>query len=545
MLRRLLIAVFLSSLLAVSVGAYWQSQASDKASQPGWNVDTSLPEKAVATPLLSVRRVPNWLVAPSSKARLANAFNVALEQHPDIQSKTCLVAYRDNDLVVEHLADEPLVPASLMKIVTAVTFLEAVGGDFRYTTSVVVQRDDLESVKNGILNGDIYLVGGGDPVLSTPDYIERYPESRVYTDITKLAEEVAEYLRENGITTIRGRVVADESRYPEAERDYAAHRLGNGDEDLEEDIWRTSLVAGNQVGPLAALILNDGYTSYPSDPSYSARTQNVRATDPARSAAVFFDDLLEARDFVITRSPITGIAPVGDERVLLGDIQSPPASEIVARMLHYSDNTTAELLFKEAGRQIGIQNGIVEIGSARSEAAYFVRGVATELIDLPTELLNEEALRIVDGSGLSSYNRLTCRIVAELLRSAGVGSMLVDALPVVGRSGTLSDCEVDGSTVDTVSSRTDDDTNNATELELNEMWVKTGTLNDVSALAGMTVADTQELVVFVVVVNGDGIITVLQSCNVLQKAVMAAALGYPYGPLTDNEMLHPKSIEVR
>ena len=180
----------------------------------------------MGTPLLSVRRTPEWLTGPVSKARLANAFGAALEQ-PVLPEKTCLVVYRNDELVYEVLGGEPLIPASLMKIATASAFLESVGPDFRYATGVFVRSDALDAAQaagNGVLRGDLYLIGAGDPVLSTPDYIARYPQSRSHTDITALADATAGALRERGIADIRGRVIGDESYYLDAERDYTGVR---------------------------------------------------------------------------------------------------------------------------------------------------------------------------------------------------------------------------------------------------------------------------------------------------------------------------------
>ena len=112
--------------------------------------------------------------------------------------------YRNDAVVVDENGDEPLTPASLMKIATASAVFEQAESADRYTTEVFVRSDALSAVSNGVLTGDMYLVGGGDPVLSTPEYIQRYAEPRAYTDIISLAEETAAALRERGITTIRG-----------------------------------------------------------------------------------------------------------------------------------------------------------------------------------------------------------------------------------------------------------------------------------------------------------------------------------------------------
>ena len=73
-----------------------------------------------------------------------------------------------------------------------------------------------------------------------------------------------------------------------------------------------------------------------------------------------------------------------------------------------------------------------------------------------------------------------------------------------------------------------------------EVRAKTGTLNDVSALAGVTVADNGDVLTFAMIANGENISASLGFCNVLQRMLMAAAVGYPYGPSPGDPSLHPR-----
>ena len=290
-------------------------------------------------------------------------------------------------------------------------------------------------------------------------------------------------------------------------------------------VWKSSFTTENQVGPLSALLLNDGYTAYSADAGSAGRRGNERAADPALHAAAAFDDLLEERGFRIRMRPGTETEPASaaeaEARILLSSVESPPASEIVARMLRHSDNTTAEMLFKEIGKRAG--------SSARHSAVLAAFDSIRPLLDLSTELTDRIA--IADGSGLSSYNRLSCRVVVELLRTAGADSVLVDGLAVVGESGTLSNCEADAPPV-------------KSSAVIGDIRAKTGTLNDVTALAGVITADNADMLVFALIVNGQGVSTVFGLCDDLQKGVMSAVLGHPYGPAADDEALQPLPVVV-
>jgi len=437
---------------------------------------------------------------------------IALRVTPD---STCLAVQVDDETVFESKPDEGLLPASLMKIVTAAAALEVMAPNEVYKTEVFVRADVLASVDDGVLRGDVYLVGGGDPVLSTPRYIERFPEPVAHTDITKLGDRVFAALTAHGITRIEGRLVGDDYWFPDKERDYTGHypQPPTGGT-LPDAVWKRSYVTLNTVGQLSGLLLNDGYRSYSWSVSSAGRRGNVRAADPAQHAASVFDDVLEARGMVITRRPASGPAPSPAERASLGSIESPPLSEVLLRMLSRSDNTTAEMLLKEVGRRTA--------GSARSTAVSSVQEIMRQKLGPLAE-----GLVVADGSGLSYHNRLTCAAMVELLSQAGPGSPLVRGLAVAGERGTLRACRpaVAGQ-----------DRNEA-------IRAKTGTLGASTALAGVSVAADGEVLTFAVIANRPSIIS-LGSCNSIRRGVMNAAARYTYRDLAPNDAVHPGDREA-
>ena len=467
---------------------------------------------------LSLALVLIWLVAPSTaygvpgegpssyqgpEDRLAEEFAavLSLREAPD---SMCLSATLDDVSIIESRSEAPLIPASLMKVATAAAALEVMRPDETYSTEVFALTEAMESIIGGVLEGDVYLIGQGDPVLSTPRYVGLYRDPVAYTDITKLADRVFASLSARGITRIEGGLVGDESWFPDQERNYTREFLpGN-----PAPVWKGSYVTENLAGPLSALLLNAGYSSY-FGVAGAGRRLNVRATNPAQHAASVFDDLLEARGMVITERPRSGVSPDPGERTLLGSVESPLLSEILARMLSRSDNTIAEMLLKEIGRRTG--------GSDRASATDVVQTILERKIGP-----SAAGSVIADGSGLSYSNRLTCKAVAELLRMAGPGSALVKGLAVAGRTGTLQFCAP-------VRSREND--------QLNEVWGKTGTLNDSTALAGMTVAAGGETITFAMIANRTGIIS-LGSCNRLRGTLLNAAANYSYGATSSATPIH-------
>ncbi len=449
--------------------------------------------------------------APEARRRLAADFSavLSLREAPD---STCVAAAVDEHRIVEERSQEALTPASLMKVVTAAAALEVFRPDEVFTTRVVADSEATATISNGVLQGDLYLIGQGDPVLSTPRYISRYPEPVAHTDITELADQVFASLSARGVVRIEGGLVGDELWFPDKQRDYTDER-SSGDDD---PIWKTSFVTANDVGPLSALLLNSGYSSYSGSLSSAGRRQHIRAEDPARHAASVFDDLLEAKGMVITQRPRSGAAPVPNLRSILGAVDSPPVSKILARMLTRSDNTIAEMMFRQIGRRTA--------GSDRASAAGGVHEILRERLGPLAD-----GLVIADGSGLSYSNRLTCAALVELLRTSGPGSPLVEGLAIAGETGSLRNCHP---------IRT-----GGNDAGLNTVKAKTGTLNHVTALAGSAVASNGETIAFAVIANGPNLI-LLGGCNRLRRTALNAAANYTYGPEAPDIPGHPADREA-
>ena len=435
---------------------------------------------------------------PESTQRLVREFSkvTSLRIAP---SSMCLTVVLDDEVIVDAQSETALVPASLMKIVIAAAALDTMGPDATFSTGVFVRTAALGSVSDGTFHGDVYLVGGGDPVLNTPNFGDRIPDPVAYTDVTELADLVRQSLAKRGVRRVQGQIVGDDSRYPDRVRDYYREFPPDGD----DPVWRYSADTVNYVGPLSGLLINEGFVSYTWLTGSDDRREYVRTADPTRHAASLFDNLLETRGLVITRRPQAGTAPPLSQLTSLGRIDSPDMAQIVARMLTRSDNTIAEMLLKEIGWRT--------VGSERALAAGAVAGIMGRLLG-PLAA----GIEIADGSGLSRYNRLTCAAVAELLRLAGPLSPLVEGLPVAGGSGTLKTCGPSARPQNGGSP--------------NAVYAKTGTVHLSNALAGVSQAANGETVTFAMIANQRNM-DQLDKCNALRRTLINAAAQYTYGPV--------------
>jgi D-alanyl-D-alanine carboxypeptidase/D-alanyl-D-alanine-endopeptidase (penicillin-binding protein 4) len=347
------------------------------------------------TPILSVRRLPVWLADTVALQKLNSGLSADLAAAgPAGSVQACLLVDRGGATVVADNPTTALIPASNLKILTAAAALDRLGANDRLTTVVRAAG----SWTGGVLSGDLYLVGGGDPVLRTAPSVASLPVAEpAYTSLPALASEV----RAAGITTVTGSVVGDESRY---------------DTEREVSSWKPTYLTEGDVGPLSALTVNDGF-----DPLVPRRTA---AAQPAASAAAQFAALLRADGVTVVGPATVGRTPPTATRV--ASVSSPPMAELVDGMLQSSDDTAAELLTKEMGRQ-------------RSGYGSTATGVAAITATLAAEGLPVDQLAMADGSGLSRDDRASCAVLVAELERAGTTGTLASGLPVAATSGTLSD----------------------------------------------------------------------------------------------------------
>ena len=413
----------------------------------------------------------------------------------DAPDDMCMSLYRNGEPIFEHQTATPLLPASLIKLATATVVLSELGADATFTTRVVADAGALAAVSDGVLRGDLYLIGGGDPVLATPGYINRIVPERPYTDVTKLADSVMAALDAHGIDTIEGAIVGDGSWFADGEQTYTSHYPPGATPDTPP-VWKQSYMSQNFVGVLSGLVINDGYSPYT-----VSRLNHTRSADATQAAASDFDDLLEARGMVIRHRPRSGSAPSAGDATSLGTITSPPVEDILVRILRISENTPAEMLFKQIGRHHG------DSSRAASAAA-----ATTALRDLLGSAA--DGVVLVDGSGLSIHNRLSCEAAVRLLLLAGADSRLVASLSIAGRTPTLQSCGPRPA---------------APGGPTNTVYAKGGQLNDSSSVAGVATAPNGDVLTFAMIAN-EPLIIRLGSCNALRQLTFDAVGRYTYGP---------------
>jgi D-alanyl-D-alanine carboxypeptidase/D-alanyl-D-alanine-endopeptidase (penicillin-binding protein 4) len=381
--------ILLASIPAVGFGVLWRWADSRVPAATAAETPVTEPElpSILITPVLSVRRAPQILASTASEGALVAALS-SVGQFVDDTS--CLVVRSGGRTIYDHGGDTPVTPASNEKLITAAVALEVLGPDFTFTTTL------LGTVADGAVTGDLYLRGGGDPLLSTADYPASVAKDAP-TNITPL-ETLVNNLVAAGVTHIDGSVIGDDSRY-DAERFVPS--------------WSAE-IQNTEAGPLGALMVNDatrqlGTTKRYADPSVGAATDLIR--------------LLKTAGITIGGSAKSGPTPAGTPEIT--NVPSAPLSAIVGEMLTTSDDNTAELLLKELS--VHVDN---IVGTRADGLDVLNRTLVTWGVDTTR-------MTIVDGSGLDSSNIVTCNILLQVLEHQPLTGPLGAGLAVAGQTGTL------------------------------------------------------------------------------------------------------------
>jgi D-alanyl-D-alanine carboxypeptidase/D-alanyl-D-alanine-endopeptidase (penicillin-binding protein 4) len=264
-----------------------------------------------------------------------------------------------------------------------------------------------------------------------------------------------------GVRRVPGGIHGDDSRY---------------DRTRFLPTWKPSYIQEADVAPLGALEVDDGLDQW---------HPPTLTSDPAAHAAGVLARLASEAGIAVAQGT-DGTAPAGS--VVLASVQSPPLADIVTQMLRDSDNTAAEMLTRELDRANG--------GSGTTAGGVAVVERVAAQLGLPTA-----GLALVDGSGLSPTDRVTCD---TLLDAEQLGSQprfaAMGLLSVAGKFGTLFDRFLGTPAVGHVEA-------------------KTGSIDGVAGLVGRM--DEHQPISFAFLING----SISDATGVAYEDRIVAALG--------------------
>jgi len=392
-----------------------------------------------------------------------------------------------------------MLPASTMKLLTSAIAFERFGPNYEFSTDAL--RDGPVG-SDGTVSGNLYIRGDGDPALSGK-FLPGGPSAPM--------NRLADFVAQKGIRHITGNIIGDASAF---------------DDQKVPEGWLSRYLQASYAARVSALSLNENLVAVAVSPTSPGKPANVAlepstsaiplvanvrtvagggarlgfrkqgdgtivangsigtragtrryvyiVEDPASFTTGAFRNALIARGIKVDGGIQLGKTP--GSAVKIASLASPPLASMIAAMNRESINHYAELLFRNAAR--GPDRKIT--GSVSTASALLDQFFASKVGSDTTRLI------FADGSGLSTLDRVTPRAQVQLLgyaHRAPWGPWLHSSLPVAGDSELLRRRMRN------------------TPAEGN-LHAKTGTTNDVIALAGYVTAVNGEVLAFSFLYNG-------------------------------------------
>jgi serine-type D-Ala-D-Ala carboxypeptidase/endopeptidase (penicillin-binding protein 4) len=393
-----------------------------------------------------------------------------------------------------------LIPASSLKVITTYAANEVLGSDFRFSTQIAHDG----TISNGTLNGNLYIIGSGDPSLGS-DRFEGYP------DYKGLMAKIAKKIKDKDIKNINGQIIVDESifkSYPIAPtwqwndlgNYYAAGAWGlNISENKYSIFFNTNKSIKSRAQllytdpPIEGLNLtsevtidsaNTGDNAYIFGGPYvyqkrivgtlpkSERPFKIEGSipDPPKYFASGLQEYLFSQGLGSTGSKV--IYENRPPTKNLDTINSPNLKELIRQTNHRSLNTYCDALLKK----IGLEKK--RVGSSEEGISYLEDFILAKGINI-------DALNLQDGSGLSarSYtsSEILARVLAHYANRNGIQFMQY-TLPQAGNEGSVRSLLFGKSIA-------------------KNFYVKSGSMDRVLSYTGLCRAKSGKWVSFCIIVN--------------------------------------------
>ncbi len=391
-------------------------------------------------------------------------------------SKTAILVINPvtQDTVYKKNVLEPVIPASNIKLFTTAVALKLMGPEYLVSTKLFTDDTDLT---DGVINGNLYIKGFGNPLFTLKDL-----------------DSLAAFLDTLKIKRITGNIIGDDTFF---------------DNVYSRDDWIIQENANVPLPPVSALVLNRNKFTlklnshrkygkplrYSVIPGYGFVKVNMRARvtkfrtrprityhtaqdgfkikvtggmrrsrrkkyyaifadNPPLFTALALNEKLKRKKIIVEGKPATGSTPQLADELAGIDL---PLKKLIALTNKNSDNFLAECLFKIIGANYSGEQG---------NSFYATQAVMSFIEENGIHI---EGSSIVDGSGISRFNKITVAAIVDLLdamyHNKELFSEYLSSLAVAGVDGTLKG-RFKSSTVK------------------NNFYGKTGTLNGVSAISG-------------------------------------------------------------
>ncbi|MEW6467887.1 MAG: D-alanyl-D-alanine carboxypeptidase/D-alanyl-D-alanine-endopeptidase [Bacteroidota bacterium] len=368
-----------------------------------------------------------------------------------------LVSPDSNTVIAEYNSKQALVPASVMKIVTTGVALARLGAGYRYTTQL--QYDG--NIEGGVLKGNIYIRGTGDPTLGS----ETFGSTSAKTVLANWTAAI----KSLGIDSITGAIIGDAEYFePDPipggwawEDMQSSYGIGTCGLSWRENTYDVCVSCkGNSTYAYSSVpvpglklynrtVVNENiykpYLYVAGAPYQEERVvlgevkgdYSERSNIPDPALACAYNLLLSLRNFdIAVKDSCTTVRKLKlsgqyerKERKTIHTTYSPSLAQIVTHCNKVSQNFYAETILKTLGAG-GNSYGSVSGGIGAVINYFREKGVSLH------------GFFMADGSGVSRFNALSAKFLTDILvcyaKDSSMFRSFYNSLPVAGESGTLS-----------------------------------------------------------------------------------------------------------
>ncbi|MBK8806107.1 MAG: D-alanyl-D-alanine carboxypeptidase/D-alanyl-D-alanine-endopeptidase [Bacteroidales bacterium] len=404
---------------------------------------------------------------------------------------------KNDSVIYDYNGNKNLIPASVLKLVTAYCILEQKGADYTFKTSL--QHTGI--IKQDTLWGNLIIKGGNDMSLGS-----RY----FYTSTDIVFKNIIGYL---GFKVIMGDIIVDISRFDNeyVHPTWTWQDLGNyygcgvyGLSFLDNSFEIKFNANGKLNEPAQINSINPSLIDISIDNDvcvglqgsgdnaylygyYNSKTYQAKGSlakraelytlkgslpNPPLLFAEMFRNYITSNGYFVKGKALVSNDKIADTVFNLGFISSPPLKELIKNMNEKSNNMFAEHFFKEFSADILTQGSF-------DKSATFVKQFLTQKVK------NSEQINVVDGSGLSRFNTISAEVLTSILVNIANGKnyrVFKESLAVSGKTGTLSSFGVNSAL------------NGA-------IYAKTGSMTRVRSLAGYIKAKSGSEYAFSIIIN--------------------------------------------
>lgn len=409
--------------------------------------------------LFSVLMVSVFAVCGFAQGGAQNYINKHMKTDPNFRNAVIAILAVDEkgNTIAEWNPEMPLLTASTMKTISTGVGLHALGKDFKYKTQVAYTGE----IKDGVLNGDIVIIGGGDPTLGSTDTIAFSIDS-IFGVWTK-------GIKDAGIARVEGNVVVDDSYFTREQMPDswswgnfgASYGCAPSGLSFYENLQDFKLVPGKNPGDKVQV-----KAIYPQVPGLEVVNEMVTGEKgTGNRSAYYVQDMVKASQYVgsvgvdrgavyetnsnrfphlscgfhfreyLIENGIDVLPEIIDAkyyecdapRTVVAETYSPELWEIVEVTNRVSQNMFAETILKTLGKEL------TGVGSYDSSFVALER----VLLDMG---VNTTGFTQEDGSGLSRQNYVSPKFFCnyyDKMQESGIFAEFFNSLPVPGRPGTL------------------------------------------------------------------------------------------------------------